>query len=249
MTGGWTSSLPPDGVWRVHPSPELLPRAPKFEEGEIAQSRFDDPAGQYRVRYAATTLRGCLLEVLSASFRLRRPLEERLAAVTNADAAPEELLDLGEPKELEEPGRVPEAWLDRQKVTRLQAGYDGLAFVNVMDAGFLAEYTDHPRIRRSIVRHLGEQYDLDAGTIMLNLHHGRPVTQAVSAVVWEESANAGIRYLSRLDLNEECWAIFDRTVVTWDEPQALHARNDEHRLVLQDVARLLHLILPDTWRD
>ena len=250
MTAGDGTVEPPGpGMWRVHPHPDLLPRKPKFEEGEVAQSRFDDPAGVYRVRYAASSLRGCLLEVLAASFRVREPLEERIGAITNAEPVEGDLVDLGEPKELEAAGRVPPAWLGSQRVARLRAkGHS--AYLDAMDAWFLARNNRHPRIRRALTRHLGELYDLDAATILLNLEHSRPVTQAVSAVIWGEMPDAsGIRYLSRLDLSEECWAIFDRTPVEFDPSEPLNRDNMEHREGLQSAAALLELALPDEWRD
>lgn len=249
MNEDWTVSFPDDGVWRVHPEPELLPRAPRFEDGEIAQSRFDDPAGQYKVRYAGGTLRGCLLEVLSASFRVRQSVEDRVAAITNAEAEPGDLADLDEAKEVEGPGRVPERWLAAQSAARFVADPHG-RFVNVLDAWFLAEYSSRPRIRRAIDRHLGELYDLDAGTILLNLEYGRPVTQAASAELWSDDESwGGVRYLSRLDLHEECWAVFDRTRVEFDAAQPLNSSNAGHREALQSAAALLQLQLPPAWED
>lgn len=249
MTDGWTLTLPAEGVWRVHPDPELLPRAPRFEDGEIAQSRFDDPAGQYKVRYCASTLRGALLEVVSASFRVRRAVEDRVSAITNAEPAPGDLADLAEPKDLEGPGRIPTRWLTAQSVARCAVDQT-TQFVDVLDAQFLAEYSFRPRIRRSIDRHLGELYDLDAGTILLNLEHGRPITQSVSAELWsEENSWSGIHYLSRLDLKEHCWAIYDRTQVQFDTPQPLDHSDASHRSALQSVAALLRLDLPSPWTD
>ena len=58
--------MPAGGAVRVHPDPLALPGM--LRPGEVARNRFDDPAGQFRVRYLASTLRGALLEVL-AGFR------------------------------------------------------------------------------------------------------------------------------------------------------------------------------------
>lgn len=71
-------SLPPHGVARVHPNPAtlFLPR-----EGDPAgRSRFDDPRGAFAVRYAAGTLRGCLVEVM-ARFRPSPVAEQLLAGI------------------------------------------------------------------------------------------------------------------------------------------------------------------------
>lgn len=235
---------PSRGV-RVHPYPDFLPRRPRFEDGEVARNRFDDPAGEYVVRYVATTLRGCLLEVM-ASFRPREPLEARLRAVTNADAEPGDLVDL-DGKEMEFAGTVPVEWLDAQRVGRCWVREDA-PFVDVLDAWFLAEHNRNPRVRHAIDGHLGEHYDLDAATILLNLDLGRPVTQAVSATAWERTPRpGGIRYLSRLDISEECWAIFEDTAVGFDSIDLLRPDVEEHREAVTSVAALLELRLPLPW--
>lgn len=239
-------AFPVDGGWRVHPEPASLPRRPRFEEGESALNRFDDPVGQYRVRYIASSLRGCLLEVLGASFRVRAAVEDRLAAVTNADPHVGDLIDR-EKKELEPAGCVPLQWLEAQWVARCHITADE-QFVNVMDSGFLAAHNRHPRVRRAIDRHLGDRYDLDAGTILLGLELGRPVTQAVSAVLWDEG-HAGIRYVSRLDIEEECWAVFDRVPVSFEVAVPLDPTDDVHRSAVTSAAALLGLRLPEAWTE
>jgi hypothetical protein len=240
----WHCQFPESGAWRLSLDPAHLPRRPRFEEGEGPLNRFDDPAGQYLVRYAATSLRACCLEVLSHSFRTRPQLEERLLAVSNAEARPGDLVDL-EGKEMEGPGRVPEGWLLQQRAGRCEIAASA-AFTNVVSARFLALYNKQPKIRRAIERHLGEAYDLDAGTIMLNLELGRPVTQAVSAVLWSEDPQpAGIRYLSRLDVSEECWAIYNHVAVAFREIQPLSL--DRHKQTVQESAEILDLELPDSW--
>jgi hypothetical protein len=188
--------------------------------------------------------------VLSASFRTRTPLEERIAAVTNADAIEHQLLDVQEPKELEPSGRVPMTWLAGQKIATFRITDAEAEFVDVVNPYFLATYGLNSRVRRAIERHLGEEYDLDAGTVMLNLQHGRPVTQALAAVLWgEEPPPSGIRYLSRLDLGEECWAVFDRTEVEFTGATPLDPTNSEHRMALQQAAEVLRLALPPVWEE
>ena len=49
--------------------------------------------------------------------------------------------------------------------------------------------------------------DLDVAAI--RSHHG-PLTRAIGRWAYEHGL-AGLRYLSRINTNWECWAIFDRT--------------------------------------
>ncbi len=71
--------LPVDGAVRVHPTPDQLPA--RRRNDETGPYRFDDPRSDhldsFRVRYLASTLRGCLLEVL-AGFR---PMNDETAAL------------------------------------------------------------------------------------------------------------------------------------------------------------------------
>lgn len=80
--------LPDGGVVRVHPDPTALPSRPGPHE--LPHNRFDDPHGQFRVRYAASTRRGAVIEVL-AGFRPHGVVEARPAAVTNTPADDQQL--------------------------------------------------------------------------------------------------------------------------------------------------------------
>ena len=76
--------LPEQGVVRVHYDPAALPRL-----GDAAgTNRFDDPRPRtehrYLVRYTATTLRGCLLELLDA-LRTNGAATDREAAVARQE--------------------------------------------------------------------------------------------------------------------------------------------------------------------
>ncbi len=75
--------MPAGGAVRVHRDPLALPSA--LRGGEVARNRFDDPSGQFLVRYLATTLRGALLEVL-AGFRTSPALERQLAEVAGVES-------------------------------------------------------------------------------------------------------------------------------------------------------------------
>src|SRR4051794_25824163 len=68
--------FPAGGALRVHRAPtQMRPR-----EASVARDRFDDPDGDYRVRYFATTLVGALLEVLD-HFRSNKVAESDLALI------------------------------------------------------------------------------------------------------------------------------------------------------------------------
>jgi hypothetical protein len=110
--------VPAEGAVRAHPDPLALPNAPR--PGEIQRNRFDDPAGQFLVRYLASTLRGALLEVL-VGFRTSLPLERRLAEVAGVE----------DPAELEAPGLVPLGFLSRLRVAHIGPRLASTWFVDV----------------------------------------------------------------------------------------------------------------------
>jgi len=89
-----TVAAPPEGLWRIHRDPTALPQRPG--PGEQPPNRFDDPRGDYRVRYLATNRRGAFLEVL-ARFRRSPETEERLGGVTEVDDALEPALPASVP--------------------------------------------------------------------------------------------------------------------------------------------------------
>ena len=67
----------------------------------------------------------------------------------------------------------------------------------------------------------------------------RRITRTISQWAWQLPGLAGVRYLSQYDSTAECWAVFDRTLVTIV---------DEHDIVNADAqltraARYHHLII------
>ena len=197
--------IPAGGALRVHPDPLALPSA--LRGGEVARNRFDDPSGQFLVRYLATTLRGALLEVL-AGFRTSPALERRLAEVTGVEG----------PDELEPAGVVPAGLLARLQVARIGTSLATTWFVNVAATASQTVLGAHPVVDSALAASglgtPGRPVQLDAGTIALAGPLGRRITQVVARVVYTETDAGGLRYVSRVDLDEECWAVFD-TVEVW----------------------------------
>jgi hypothetical protein len=103
-------------------------------------------------------------------------------------------------------GIVPQDWLNQRQIIGVRLDPD-LQFVDLMDAR-----TVH-RMRRALasVASAENLEDIDLGAMV---GPQRRVTQAVSRYVYEQTRGgspqyAGIRYVSRLGLDWECWAVFD----------------------------------------
>lgn len=231
-----TVVLPAEGVWRVHQNPLALPERPG--PGEVSPNRFDDPLGHYRVRYLATTRRGAFLEIL-ARFRRSPEAVDRLRAVRNIAEHSEPLLG---------PGRVPQRYVAALRAVRVTAGSQH-RFVDVASPRAQALLDRHPRVHRVLeASGLGTADDppqLDEATIRLSGPRGRPVTQAVSRAVFKDTSASGIRYTSRLDVAEECWAVFEETPLDFDAVTNVGFEDED----LAAAAEALSLILAATPQD
>lgn len=223
---------PTTSLWRVHRDPTALPERPG--PGETPANRFDDPRGEYRVRYLATSRRGAFLEVL-ARFRRSHETEECLQAVTEVD----------EDVEFESPASAPADFLASLRIVRAHPP-SGAEFVDVTSLTSQSRLGHHLTVRQALdASQLGssdQPAQLDEATIRLGGPRGRPITQAVSRVVFEETAAARIRYASRVDSDEECWAVFEATPLTFHRPEPV-ALNDHE---LRDAADQLLVALPST---
>lgn len=204
---------PNDGLWRVGRSPDPLhysdPIDPSLLDSRSAGNRFDSPTGDYRVCYLSSTLEGCFGETL-ARFRPN----PRLRAVSEEEG----FMSTGE---------VPADWRHRRLAVRATVHADeaspALQFLDVEAAAtravlrdklgdLLAYYgytdLDVPTIRggdRRITRWIGRWAHLQRDA------QGRPLY-------------SGIRYLSRLSSEWECWAIFENAALQEQErhPILLH---------------------------
>lgn len=125
--------------------------------------------------------------------------------------------------ELEPPGSVPAGLLSRLRVAHIGPQLATTWFVDVAATSSQTLLGAHPAVVSALAASgLGAPDwppQLDAGTIALAGPLGRRITQVVAQVLYAETDAGGLRYLSRVDLDEECWAIFD-TVDVWAGPVA-----------------------------
>jgi hypothetical protein len=159
-------------------------------------NRYDDPAGEYRVLYAAGQRRGAFLETL-ARFRVDLQLVAELDAIEGDER--------DEAFPTERAGVVPSEWLANRCVGTALART--LSFVDVSHSESLAHLREALAAR---LVHYGLD-DFDAGD--LRRRAPRRLTQEISRYVFERGPNggpcAGILYRSRLGDELENWAIFE----------------------------------------
>lgn len=179
-------------MYRVGRTPELwaLPDFRFAAADRTFGNRYDDPLGEYRVRYVASQRLGCFLETLACF----RPAPTLLA----------ELSEIEEPDDHTPPGTIPRAWLASRLVGEAQV--PGV-FANVCETEWLAAL--RPRLRPELAG-MGIR-TLDSATMQ---SQARGLTQRVSRIVHDDAQGyAGIRYRSRLGHDIENLAIFDRREV------------------------------------
>jgi hypothetical protein len=152
--------------------------------------RFDDPHGEYRVLYAASTRLGAFMETL-AGFRTHPAVRQSLP---DGDAAA--------------PDSVPREWLELRRIG--EARLPELPFADIGHSRSLAFLRE--RLMDAIVEH--ELEDLDAAAIRLSAP--RRFTQLVGRLAFDctdadgEPQFAGLRYGSRLGDELHDWALFER---------------------------------------
>lgn len=236
--------LPPDGGWRVHPDPASLPRLRHEGPGG---NRYDDPDGQYTVRYLAKRLTGSLLETM-ARFRPAPTAEALLDDITNiGDPA-------DQPEEQDHPDRQQAVrdWLARQHVARIALRPPPPPVLDVHDPQLLLRMDKHPQVRQALdASPLGTPTTpthLDEGVIRISGPIGRPITRALSRAVYEWLPDAaGLAYQSRLDDAELCWALWDHIPVDILTVGALTPAEPIHLHAVRASAALLEIDLPEPW--
>jgi hypothetical protein len=190
---------PPELIFHVgrRPDPFYWYTPLKLDPAQPAGSRFDDPHGEYATLYCAGTAYGALLEKLCPM----RPIPEVAAQYASA------LDDEVDPEfDLPPTGRrFPASFVD-ENVMGTATLHHELQFVDVED----------PRNHRmletlggaALLRHL-EVGRIDRGTFATNR---RVTTRRVARELYElvDERIAGLRYLSAIDGDVECWAIWDR---------------------------------------
>ncbi len=229
--------LPDAGALRVHPDPSHLPRLSLLEPG---RNRFDDPQRSFSVRYAAKSLRGCLVETM-ARFRPDPPTETLLSQVAGIDDGDVEHLD---------PADGLESWLAAQKVGVVRPDQCHPDLVDVEDVRVLTTLNKHPLVRSALDESgLGTRLSpihLDSAVIRLGGPIGRPITQAVARAARDWLECDGLAYWSRLDPDERCWALWEDTAVII-ETHPLDPANPEHRAAVRSVAATFEILLPSAW--
>ena len=243
----FSPSWPLAGALRVGYDPIELPRL----GDEPGPHRFDDPrprtADRFLIRYAASHLRGCLLELLAW-------LRQDPTAVGR-----EALVDAHDPDLVPEP--VAPAWqaladyLRGRRVVAITATEPSV--VSIHD----------PRLHRELDREVGVRAILDSesaravllgpndrtvhldnAAVRLSSEVGRAITQACALALHDRPSPPDvIHYRSRHDDDEDCWAIYGRVPVAFSEPVELSPGVPTHVEALASVAALWSLALPPAW--
>lgn len=248
MTEGDEVRWPAEGALRVHRAPGALPQL----GDEPGTNRFDDPrprtVDRFLMRYAATTLRGCLLELLA-------PLRPHPTAALREAAVDVDDVDLVSAPDAE-PWQHLADFLGGRKVARLSLTQP--AIVSIDDPRLQAELDEEPGVRavldsehvRNVLLVVGAKVvHLDNAAIRLASEAGRFITQACALALYDRPEAPGvIHYRSRHDDTEECWAVYDYTQVSFSPEVALTPQVPEHADALRSVAELWSLPLPPTWR-
>jgi hypothetical protein len=206
---------PKAGLWRVGRSPQPLrfsdPLDPDLLDSRSAGNRFDSPTQNYRVCYFATTLDGCFGEVLSRF----RP-NPRLSAVAHENG----FMAVGE---------VPADWRHRRLAVRaIPVPSDRLPAIRFLDV-------EAAETRAVLQAELGELLafygytELDVPTIRGG---DRRITRWIGRWAYQQRDAqdrpkfAGIRYLSRLSSEWECWVVFEHVALDEQERRPI-LRHDE----------------------
>lgn len=238
---------PPDGVLRVHYDPAALPHL----GDEPGGNRYDDPRprtlDRFVMRYAATTLRGCLLELL-AGFRDNTEANDRIEAINDDDP------------DLVEAPSVPEwqhlgDFLDQRKVAPITDG--ALGTVSMNDPAVQRDLDQEPAVRAvldtaaargALLERNGTRVHLDNAAVRLASETGRYITQACALALYDRDTRPDvIHYRSRHDDNEDCWAIYHHAKVEVGTGSPLSPEVPDHADALNAVAELWDLPLPPAW--
>jgi len=216
--------------------PTLLPLF--AADGEEPSGRFDDPRREFRVRYAAHSVRGCLVELMSQW----RPSASEVVARARAfkrsefDIAPQWL----------DPA-VPKAWLSQQYMVEFRA----VRTTSIFDLpGNLADLSNDERIAELVVSGFGDDQVLDVATVMMAGPAGRRVSQQVARSVYERQPRPdGIHFRSRFDPDELCWALYSHCAIDWKtSARSLSSEDNDDRAAVKAAAAVHGLAVPQEWR-
>ncbi len=243
--------LPSSGVVRVHYNPGALPPY----QDVVGHNRFDDPrpnsTDRYVMRYTASTLRGCLLELLDWLRPDPAALDREHQVVDNAEGATATPnIDQG----LQTLEQALADYLHGRHVGHLEG--TSVQTLSIDDPQLQAELDCATAVRalldspegRAALSPGGRTPHLDQAAVRLATGFGRALTQACSLAIRDRDNHPdGIHYRSRHDDAEDCWAIYDHAEVQLVESVPLRPGDTHHRATLQNVAALWSLPLPLAW--
>jgi hypothetical protein len=235
----------------VHYDPWALPPYQDI----VGHNRFDDPRpnsiDRYVVRYLATTLRGCMLELLDWLRPSPDALTREAQVVADAADAP----PTGADQATEVLKQAISDFLDGRHVGVLEG--KSVHILSIDDPAVQAELDRATAVRalldspqgRAALSPAGRTPHLDQAAVRLSTDFGRALTQACSLAIRDRDDRPdGIHYRSRHDDGEDCWALYDHAKVQLLESLPLDPANSDHRGALQDVAALWDLPLPPAWK-
>jgi RES domain len=191
--------VPPERIFRIGRSPDPWDWPPWSAAGTggTFDNRWDDSKGVYRVSYAASTLHGAFVEVLSR-FRPDAVLIAGLSEIEAYTAADQASIPAGV---------VPREWRDQRAIGM---GSVSGVFVDIGHADSLTYL--HTHLAARLVHY--NISELDGAAIRRTAP--RTFTQEVSSFIFEQADGkgtpsfAGLSYLSRFGDNFRNWAIFER---------------------------------------
>jgi hypothetical protein len=195
-------------LYRIGRAPDPL-SAPPPELQKNTGNRYDDPAGEFWVMYAAEQRPACFAETL-ARFRADPELLAKMRALPDGDHG----------DDTPEFGIIPDDW----HLKRAIATFRVVPEQRWLD---LCSLEVRESIRRSLagtIARLGHD-DFDLGDA---LSRDRELTQAIARWAYEQDYQ-GIIYPSRLDGAFTCWALFEgaryepleTTAIAADDPDLL----------------------------
>lgn len=204
-------AAPELGLWRVGRKGDPLAVEASPVERSLAgpgyRSRFDSPDARYVVRYFASSREGAFGETLDRV----RPKASALRALRR-----------GRPDVKVDMQTKLDQWRKGHRLARVKAP-QAVRFLDVEDQRTRL-------VLEEVLDPAGEL--LGEGGLDVPAVRGtdRPLTQAISAWAYRQEARGrprfgGIRYLSRLNGEWECFAIFDRVRLEATAEEAI-ARND-----------------------
>ena len=238
--------FPAAGALRIAADPTKL----YYPSGMPGRNRFDDPRPNtqqpFAVRYAANTIRGCLLELLD----WLRPNDQANDLEDAVDVDAEDSAPMDDRDQTAQAAFAD--FVAGRRVGRLR-GKSPLGVVSIDSADTQAELDREPAVRALLDNPEGQATmgartpHLDGAAVRIGGDFGRALTQACSLAIHDRRPRLdAIHYRSRHDDHENCWAIYDHVELIITSAPLSPARRT-HRSAVQDVVALWHLALPAEW--